>query len=165
MEPTEEEENVVNEEDNSENVSIETFQVMESEPKPPSVEVDGTKARSRQPQMKSGWIEKRGGGTSAFGRKNWKTRYFVLQSGELFYFESDASKTPLKSILLHLSDAADRYEDLGKYDPKHKYQFKLVTLKRTLFMCAENEEDQIGWINELKIHISNSSDYTLADRI
>ena len=36
----------------------------------------------------SGWLWKRGGGTSTFGRQNWKRRWFVLTNEELSYYET-----------------------------------------------------------------------------
>lgn len=36
----------------------------------------------------TGWLWKRGGGTSVFGRQNWKKRWFVLTSQQLAYYEN-----------------------------------------------------------------------------
>ena len=36
----------------------------------------------------SGWLWKRGGGTTVFGRQNWKRRWFVLTNEQLAYYES-----------------------------------------------------------------------------
>ena len=38
----------------------------------------------------SGWLLKKGGGTTVFGRTNWKRRWFILySSGKLTYQKSD----------------------------------------------------------------------------
>ena len=39
----------------------------------------------------SGPLDKRGGGTSVFGRKNWKRRWFILHKNLLRYFSSEES--------------------------------------------------------------------------
>ena len=41
------------------------------------------------PALLEGALEKKGGGTSMFGRRNWKTRYFVLFEQFLQYYESE----------------------------------------------------------------------------
>ena len=65
-----------------------------------------TGADARKPvgtALHRGRLEKRGQGTSLFGRKNWKTRYFVLYENLLVYFasEGDASTgSPLGELPL-----------------------------------------------------------------
>ena len=36
-----------------------------------------------------GFLEKKGGGTSVFGRRNWKRRWFILYTDKLKYYESE----------------------------------------------------------------------------
>ena len=39
------------------------------------------------PAPKSGHLEKKGGGTSLFGRRSWHKRYFILREGKLSYYK------------------------------------------------------------------------------
>lgn len=53
-----------------------------------------------------GYLKKKGGGTSIFGRKSWKERFFVFSRGNLAYFESAADwekgTEPLKALQISL---------------------------------------------------------------
>lgn len=46
-----------------------------------------------------GALRKQGGGTSTWGRKNWKTRFFVLEGARLLYFEDDEARLERKKPL------------------------------------------------------------------
>ncbi|MCJ8732972.1 hypothetical protein PDJAM_G00217640 [Pangasius djambal] len=48
--------------------------------------------RSKQDSMKSGWLYKKGGGSSTLSRRNWKMRWFVLRENKLMYFENDSEE-------------------------------------------------------------------------
>jgi hypothetical protein len=45
---------------------------------------------------KTGYLQKRGGGTSVFGRKSWKRRFFVLDGPHLSYFETEDKAEAIK---------------------------------------------------------------------
>lgn len=53
-----------------------------------------------------GYLKKKGGGTSIFGRKSWKERFFVFSRGSLAYFETAADwekgTEPLKALQISL---------------------------------------------------------------
>ena len=57
-------------------------EVMEEEQKRDSREDEG-------PRRISGWLMKQGGGTSNFGRKNWKKRWFVLYFNVIKYYPTE----------------------------------------------------------------------------
>lgn len=87
-----------------------------------------------------------------------------MEGGVLSYYESETASKALNTITLHLSDHVERYEE-EKPDPKRNHLFKLVTLKRTLNMNADTENELVNWVNQIRAHISRSSDYTLAERM
>ncbi|KAA0146985.1 hypothetical protein FNF31_07668 [Cafeteria roenbergensis] len=96
-----------------------------------------------------GTLFKRGGGTSLFGRKNWKERYFVLGSdAALRYYESEAAykakpESPLKMKAMSVKGAeAHRIEgdDLAGLpdgaDPSQGFSIDTASGRTLLMMCA-----------------------------
>ena len=56
-----------------------------------------------------GYLRKEGGGTSIFGKKSWKERYFVAQAGVLGYYENQAEFEQGRPPIKH------RYAKLRNY--------------------------------------------------
>ncbi|GAA5991047.1 hypothetical protein JCM11641_006601 [Rhodosporidiobolus odoratus] len=112
----------------------------------------------------SGYLMKQG------KRKNWRKRWFVLQSGMLMYSRSHMDtkfhrQIPLTSILDALefspgSTAKSRnpLSPSSPTQPTHhsasgagpEHCFKVITPKRTYLCCAPSEEDEIKWLAALQ---------------
>lgn len=50
----------------------------------------------------TGWLMKKGSGTSKMGRRNWKNRFFVLESSKIRYYakESDVLANKAKARII-----------------------------------------------------------------
>eukprot|EP00941_MAST-03F_sp_MAST-3F-sp1_P001753 g1753.t1 len=100
--------------------------------------------------LKEGWLKKKGGGHSMFGRSNWKKRYFVLKPTCLRYFE-DESKTSIKGEIefsaLVVSSAVVKENAGGK---KYKFCFALATKERVYMMRAADATDEAAWTSTLR---------------
>ncbi|GAA5853844.1 hypothetical protein JCM8547_007470 [Rhodosporidiobolus lusitaniae] len=113
-------------------------------------------------------------------RKNWRKRWFVLQSSMLMYSRSHMDtkfhrQIPLTSILdaieydpsahaapskrgLPLSSSHPLSPSSPSSGPSHpplgdrnyEHCFKIITPKRTYLCCAPNEEDEIKWLAALQ---------------
>eukprot|EP01114_Cavostelium_apophysatum_P000421 TRINITY_DN10389_c0_g1_i2.p1 TRINITY_DN10389_c0_g1~~TRINITY_DN10389_c0_g1_i2.p1 ORF type:complete len:191 (-),score=13.26 TRINITY_DN10389_c0_g1_i2:55-582(-) len=118
----------------------------------------------RENEAKEGYLEKRGGGLSTFGRKSWKRRLMVLETGVLRYLKDAGQKVPQGTITLHNTDRVEEYEEFPQ-DPKHAFMFKLFTVKRNLLMSAQTAEERTEWISALTRAILKSEPYMLSDRL
>lgn len=49
---------------------------------------------SDAPSSVEGWLFKKGGGTSFFGRRNWTKQYFKVEGDVVRYYSSKSSKQP-----------------------------------------------------------------------
>ncbi|GAA6033176.1 hypothetical protein JCM8097_002983 [Rhodosporidiobolus ruineniae] len=110
-------------------------------------------------------------------RKNWRKRWFVLQSGMLMYSRSHMDnkfhrQIPLTSILDAIeydpstSAPPKRSHPLSPSSPSapsalsgttsgggernYEHCFKIITPKRTYLVCAPSEEDEIKWLAALQ---------------
>ncbi|GAA6010838.1 hypothetical protein JCM10207_003952 [Rhodosporidiobolus poonsookiae] len=114
----------------------------------------------------SGYLMKQG------KRKNWRKRWFVLQSGMLAYSRSHMdTKThrqiPMSSILdaieydsaaqqaskrpSHpLSPTSPTFNPSSSESRTYDHCFKIITPKRTYLCCAPTEEDEIKWLAALQ---------------
>ncbi|KNC46335.1 uncharacterized protein AMSG_02787 [Thecamonas trahens ATCC 50062] len=95
--------------------------------------------RSVSLQNRVGWLYKRGG-----MRKNWKRRYFVLQEGELAYYEAKVLVRPLKVINLREYYEVDFAESESK---RARFGFKITgDGLRTFVFAAATEEIRAQWV-------------------
>jgi len=124
---------------------------------------DQNETQVDDPDRKEGFLDKRGKGASVFGRQSWKRRLFVVENNFLNYYKDKKEGTPLGAISLHNSDRVEEYEEIPR-DPKHTFTFKLFTVKRTLLMCVESDQDRQAWIKAITKQIKKSPDYILSDR-
>ena len=117
-------------------------------------------------ERKEGYLEKRGKGSSALGRQNWKRRWFVLEGSSLSYYDKENSSKPIKSLPIRNSDTVEdfKFDKNSGHPPHTQWTFRLLTHKRVLEMCAETEGERLAWMNALRAHIKTSPDYTLAER-
>jgi len=91
---------------------------------------------------KTGYLTKEGGGTSLFGRKNWKKRFFLLKDGLLSY-----SETPTSEELGVIELKGAKIEDVST---RQELEFTITTQvpeQRTYAMMADSEDDHIAWFN------------------
>ncbi|XP_069792176.1 unconventional myosin-X-like isoform X2 [Narcine bancroftii] len=98
--------------------------------------------RAKQEALKSGWLHKKGGGSSTLSRRNWKRRWFVLRGSWLLYFENDAEDRLRGSIDIRGARAiVDNVEKENALD--------VVTSDRTYHIVAESPEDASDWFRVL----------------
>ncbi|BGP42677.1 hypothetical protein JCM10449v2_006689 [Rhodotorula kratochvilovae] len=103
-------------------------------------------------------------------RKNWRKRWFVLQSGMLMYSKShmDSKHTrqiPLSSILDAIESPSTPHPSSPSGAPTSSSSsagqgqggaatpentFKIITPSRTFLVCAPSEEDEIKWLAALQ---------------
>ena len=115
-----------------------------------------------------GWCTKRGGGTSLFGRKSWKRRYFYLDDDALTYYTSEVGgeqkgKLRRRDIIevLTVHERSERralkkartalppnvlYNDVAKRSPA---MFCLRTKHRTIFLFCDTKAERDQWLQAL----------------
>ncbi|KAF8920358.1 hypothetical protein CPB85DRAFT_1211936 [Mucidula mucida] len=108
-------------------------------------------------------------------RRNWRKRWFVLSGERLVYYTSHMDAKPHRQFALgEILDALE-YDlqahrqnlplttspplpgSLDGDDPHSDHAFKIVTTKRTLLLCAPNEEDEIKWLGAIRALIARRS--------
>jgi hypothetical protein len=63
--------------------------------RPPVIVIAGVCVQDAQAKfITSGWLLKKGQGTSLVGRHSWKRRWFVIKGQTLFYFTAPTDQTP-----------------------------------------------------------------------
>eukprot|EP00055_Hartaetosiga_balthica_P011717 m.54253 g.54253 ORF g.54253 m.54253 type:complete len:305 (-) comp7711_c1_seq4:184-1098(-) len=92
-----------------------------------------------------GYLEKKGGGRSPFGRKNWKKRWFCLEGTEIKYKKSVKAKKTLGSIDLSKAIAINN----GKTDK----QFEIELPGRKYLITAADAETKVEWVELLSVLI------------
>ncbi|EGD79709.1 hypothetical protein PTSG_10694 [Salpingoeca rosetta] len=90
-----------------------------------------------------GYLDKKGGGSSVLGRKNWKRRWFVLDDTMLTYRPTPDSPGVKGRI------AIDDMEAVRDGDADKPQQFVLVAKKRELVMQAPTPDKKMMWVNKL----------------
>lgn len=89
---------------------------------------------------KEGFMMKRGA-----IRKNWKTRWFVLQKNYLKYYKKKESGSPIRTFDLRKATEVSQCDIDGKENC-----FKLVLPSRTFFMCSQSSYESEQWSKILK---------------
>ncbi|BGP19246.1 hypothetical protein JCM10213_007019 [Rhodosporidiobolus nylandii] len=137
-----------------------------STPPAPLVSTPAAPAPAPDPNkvILSGYLMKQG------KRKNWRKRWFVLQSGMLMYSRSHMDtklhrQIPLTSILDAIEYDATAHSTSKTRNPLSpsspgagpsssasapEHCFKIITPKRTYLCCAPSEEDEIKWLAALQ---------------
>jgi hypothetical protein len=110
--------------------------------------VDSSKAASHGPRFnvehalrnvqKTGWLLKKGGGTSAMGRRNWSDRFFVLADSVLTYYKSDmeyrANVGPIKHCVFNIA-----YCNVASAPEKDKASNERMVLQLYECGCVQDE--------------------------
>lgn len=87
--------------------------------------------------------------------RNWKKRWCVLKSGNIFYARAQ-NGGELGSISL-AGISCDKVQFLDEYK-KRKSLFTIDTPKRKFYLQAENERETLIWIQAVKEHIRQCSE-------
>jgi len=117
--------------------------------------------------LKKGYLLKKGGGTSTFGRRSWKLRYFVLdgEKGTLRYFESEKAfkknstsslcKSPYVLRFCEIrSSGGDGDHIYSANDDRGKLQFSVTPMhemggRHRLIMQAGTIVERDSWVQWL----------------
>lgn len=112
-----------------------------------------TGERRARPSM-TGWLRKRGGGTSTLGRRTWRSRFFVLEGAYLYYYKTQAE------FANHKDAVRAKPVDLPGHSvaivtDSEEYEFEIVPLPgsglvRTWCLRAASEEERQAWVQALK---------------
>jgi hypothetical protein len=96
--------------------------------------------------VKSGYLWKR----SSSVRKDWKRRYFLLQSGKLYYQRQELTVSPpvlVCDVKLCTVRACDKENDF-------RFSFEIISPKqRTYVLQAEDEQSHQAWIDAIRVEI------------
>ena len=98
--------------------------------------------------QRRGWLEKKGGGTSVFGRSNWKKRFFVLELNVLSYFDKEDDVKSLGDIPIG-PDTKITIEGS---------EFTIATKDRNFQCKAENLAESTSWVTTLRMAKSSQGD-------
>lgn len=107
--------------------------------------------------LREGYLVKQGGGTTIFGRKNYKRRWIVIDGNELAYFKNKKSSKPQRDWV-SLPGRKVTVHSL-KY-----FSFSLSGLKeedRSILFFAQNEKEFFLWIHALMLACENVEFFTI----
>ncbi|KAI0322120.1 hypothetical protein OF83DRAFT_1161384 [Amylostereum chailletii] len=98
-------------------------------------------------------------------RRNWRKRWFVLNGEKLMYSGSHMDTKPHRQI--PLTRVLDAFEHDVPAGPSSSgaggsedesgagtHTFKIVTMERTLLLCAPSEEEEIRWVSAVRALIA-----------
>lgn len=94
------------------------------------------------PSFKSGYAIKQGA-----VRKNWKRRYFVLDSNGLSYYKHDQEKEPIKTV--PLSDIIEAKETTGQHHSHRQHLFEVITSDRIFYIQCDKQAECESWISQI----------------
>lgn len=142
--------------------------IPERERKPPPPMQKGSGRVAPMSCFKEGFLEKKGGGTSKAGRRNWKKRWFVLTDKKLMYFTVSGEKKGELSLPRFISAEGANPLPTPEKDQKHPFCFSFraqnLTKKgrfvRVLLMEAGSKDVKEEWLRYLNavgnVYIINS---------
>ncbi|XP_065192993.1 unconventional myosin-X-like [Sycon ciliatum] len=105
--------------------------------------------RGKQDALKSGWLNKKGGGTGTLSRRNWKRRFFVLRETTLTYHESQEESSKLLGTIE--LKACKNIVTFSK-----SFEFGIELSHRTYHITAESEDEFTEWVGLLRKVITAS---------
>jgi hypothetical protein len=106
-------------------------------------------------------------------RRNWRKRWFVLNSENLVYSGSHMDTKPhrqfpfndiLDTLEYDLQSPQRQYSGSAsspqgyQADDDKTHTFKIVTTKRTLLLCAPSEDDEIKWMGAIRALMARRTD-------
>ncbi|GMH62302.1 hypothetical protein TL16_g03448 [Triparma laevis f. inornata] len=109
---------------------------------------------------KTGYLKKKGGGTSFLGRRNWNSRYFVLSNSQLSYYKSDKEfknqQAPIKGSSINLTSSIVTSIDSEKYPGEFLFTIQPLMegsseFDKEIMLLASSSEERQGWVNLLKM--------------
>jgi len=106
--------------------------------------------------LKEGTLKKRTGNKKDHPSNNskpWKSRYFILVDGALYYYETTTSETPNGVILLKNCKVEERMET----ESKKQFSFSLKTETQEVVIAAKSEEEKLEWIRMLRENVGKES--------
>ena len=117
-----------------------------------------TKKTSISDVIHEGYLWKKGGGTSMFGKKNWKKRWFALHTDLKLSYYDDENENHLKGVI-HIHGARLRVTaNTGKIGSHHQKHTIIITQKppqppRPYEVVAETPERHEKWLEVLNVAI------------
>jgi hypothetical protein len=103
-------------------------------------------------QQQKGWLTKKGAGTSALSRRNWKRRWFKLDGKTLVYFSSRTAVEPKGRMALSGCEIRVRQ------DSKYEYHFEVWHIDRQLQLRADSRGDLEKWRVALQTIIGDAQE-------
>jgi hypothetical protein len=101
-----------------------------------------------------GFLEKKGSGESAFGRRNWKSRWFVLEGSTLFYYDDFDSAKGVPAALKGTHDVMGcEVTQISHHDRQHVFIVSSPD-KKVHQMSAPSEKVMNLWIKAIAHAIS-----------
>lgn len=101
------------------------------------------------PSVLSGYATKQG-----LKRKNWKKRFFVLDTNGFSYYKADQDKEPIRTI--PLTEIVQAKDVGGSHHPHRAHLFELVTPNRTFNVQCDTAVDCSKWITEINKLVSTA---------
>lgn len=99
-----------------------------------------------------GMLEKKGGGSTTFGRRNWKKRYFILQDNELAYYDTYDKE---RDIPMSLKGTIDLVGSTVKRSDAHRDRKFVFEVKpkdgKSVLLCTEDDKPLHLWMKALKL--------------
>jgi hypothetical protein len=116
-----------------------TVETLQSTASSPSHQLPNKEARS------SGWLLKKGGGTSTMGRRNWTSRWCKIENRILLVFNKPSDVYPRTAVPVAGA------EIVVVDNPKHPHYFEIVhSLSETRAkFAAQSQQELVEWIDAL----------------
>ena len=112
------------------------------------IEEISTELSRIKPVSMIGKLKKQGAGSSAFGRKSWKDRIFVL-SDKLLKYHAKSTKEPAKGEI-----ALSEIVSVNKISENNKeYCFTIATANRFYPVAALTQEEMNQWIKAIQTNV------------
>jgi len=78
----------------------------------------------------------------------WRTRWFRLQQGSLFYYKTQKDKKPIGEVVLQNCT-------VFRSAIKRQHEFTICTSNRDWLLCAKDDEEANQWVEVIKSCITS----------